>query len=170
MWISCQKSILNKNTYVYFKQNYSFFEQRAVKHIFAFVLMQMSACLKEHKSVDYVSHSLHGLPGQRCYLESSRLQQAQHARSAKHFVSWDLSVYNCSGTNVVFQTAILLILVARNNKRSSGIDGKTSDCLSRTCLYYRYLKLRFWQELSPESSEPVIFLFSLISSCQERCL
>jgi len=46
---------------------------------------------------------------------------------------------------VVFQTAILLILVVRNNKRSSGIDSKTSDCLSRNCLYYRSLELRFCQ-------------------------
>jgi len=36
-------------------------------------------------------------------------------------------------TNVVFQTVIFLILVVKNNKRSSGIDGKTSDCLSRNC-------------------------------------
>jgi len=31
-----------------------FFEQRAFKHIFAFVLMQMCACLKEHMRVDCV--------------------------------------------------------------------------------------------------------------------
>jgi len=46
-------------------------------------------------------------------------------------------------TNVVFQTAIFLILVIRHNKRSSGIDSKTSNCLSRNCLYYRCLELRF---------------------------
>jgi len=34
--------------------SYYFFEQRAFKHIFAFVLMQMCACLKEHMRVDYV--------------------------------------------------------------------------------------------------------------------
>ena len=28
-------------------------------------------------------------------------------------------------------------------KRSSGIDGKTSNCLSRTCLYYRYFWVTF---------------------------
>jgi len=33
----------------------------------------------------------------------------------------------CSDTNVVFQTAIFLILVVKNNIRSSGIDSKTSD-------------------------------------------
>jgi len=43
-------------------------------------------------------------------------------------------MFKCSDTNVVFQAAIFLILVARNNKTSSGIDGKTSDCLSRICL------------------------------------
>jgi len=53
------------------------------------------------------------------------------------------SVFKCSGTNVVFQTAIFLILVVRNNKTSPEIDGKTSDCLSRICLYYHYLELRF---------------------------
>ena len=54
------------NKYVYFKQNFYFFEQRAFKHIFAFVSMQMRACLKEHIWVDYLLRSLHGLPGQRC--------------------------------------------------------------------------------------------------------
>jgi len=53
------------------------------------------------------------------------------------------SMFKCSDTNVVFQTAIFLILVVRNSKRSSGIDGKTSNCLSRNCLYDRYLELRF---------------------------
>ena len=52
MRISCQKSILNKNKEVYFKENHYLFEQRAFKHIFAFVLMQMFACLKEHMRVD----------------------------------------------------------------------------------------------------------------------
>ena len=43
MWIACYKS-------------YYFFEQRAFKHYFAFVLMQMCACLKEHMGevIDYV--------------------------------------------------------------------------------------------------------------------
>ena len=38
------------------------------KHIFAFVLMQMCTCLKEHmrEVIDCVLRSLHGLPGQRC--------------------------------------------------------------------------------------------------------
>jgi len=61
---------------------------------------------------------------------------------AKHLVNWDWSAFKCSDTNVVFQRAIFLILVIRN-KRSSGIDGKTSDCLSKNSLYYRYLQLRF---------------------------
>jgi len=66
--------------------------------------------------------------------------QAKHGMSAKHLVNWDWSVFY---TNVGFQTAIFSIPVIRNNKRSSGIDGKTSDCLSRICLYYPYLELRF---------------------------
>jgi len=50
-------------------------------------------------------------------------------------VNWDWSVFKCSDTNVVFQTAIFLILVIRNKKRSSGIDSKNSDFLSRNCFY-----------------------------------
>jgi len=66
-----------------------------------------------------VLHSLHGLPGQSSELESPRLQQAKHAtREGKHLVSWALPVFKCSDTNVIFQTAIILILVVRNNKRS----------------------------------------------------
>jgi len=60
---------------------------------------------------------------------------AKHATNAKHLVNWDWSVFKCSDTNVVFQTAIFLILVVRNNKRSPGIEGKTRDCLSRNCIY-----------------------------------
>ena len=58
-----------------------------------------------------VLRSLHGLPGQRCKLESPRLQQAKHATSANHLVNWDWSVFKCSDTNVVFRTAFCLILV-----------------------------------------------------------
>jgi len=63
--------------------------------------------------------------------------------SAKHLVNWDWSVFKCSDSKVVFQSAIFFILVVRSNIRSSGIDDKTSDGLSRNCLYYRYLELRF---------------------------
>jgi len=63
--------------------------------------------------------------------------------SAKQLVNLDWSVFKCSDTNAVFQTAIFLILDLRNYKRSSDVDGKTSYCLSRNCLYYRYLELRF---------------------------
>jgi len=49
----------------------------------------------------------------------------------------------CKTLGQLGQTAFFLILVARNNKNPSGIDGKTSDCLSRICLYYRYLELLF---------------------------
>jgi len=61
----------------------------------------------------------------------------------KHLVSWEWSMFKCSDTNLFFQTAIFLILVVRNNKRSSGIDGKISDFLSRNCLHNSYLELRF---------------------------
>jgi len=58
----------------------------------------------------------------------------KHATSAKHLVDWDWSVFKCSDANVDFQSAIFLILVVRHNKRSTGIDSKTSNCLSRNCL------------------------------------
>ena len=48
---------------------------------------------------------------------------------------WD-SCFKCWDTNTVFQKPL------RNNRRSSGIDGKTSDCLSRNSSYYRYIELR----------------------------
>jgi len=54
------------------------------------------------------------------------------------------SVFKCSDTNVVFQTAIFLIMVVRNNKRYSGIKGKTSDCLSRYCLYVVFSLISSW--------------------------
>jgi len=47
------------------------------------------------------------------------------------------------GHKCSFPKAIFLIPVVRNNKRSSGIDSKTSDCLSRNCWYYCYRNLRF---------------------------
>jgi len=67
-------------------------------------------------------------------------RQAMHATSAKHLINWDWFVFKCSDTNIVFQTAIVLILVVKNNKSSSCFDGKTNDCLSRNCLYNRYLE------------------------------
>jgi len=123
--------------------------------------MQMCVCQKEHERGNSlcVLRSLHVFPGQRCELESPRLQQSKHATSAKHLINWDWSVCKCSDTNADLQTAIFLILVVRNNKRTSDTDGKTSDCLSRICLYYRYLESRFCQELFSESSELVIVVF-----------
>jgi len=76
--------------------SYYFFEQRAFKHIFVFMLMQMWSCLKWHMRVDFVLGSF-----------------------------WSL------------------ILVVRNNKSSSGSDGKTSDCLSINCLYYHTIILSY---------------------------
>ena len=52
--------IINQNFSAIFKKSkvnffsYCFFEQRDFEHIFAFVLMQMCACLKEHMRFDYV--------------------------------------------------------------------------------------------------------------------
>ena len=63
--------------------------------------------------------------------------------SAKHLVDWDWIVSKYSKTNEVFHAAVFLIRVIRNNKRSPGNSSKISDCLSRICLYYRYLLLRF---------------------------
>ena len=63
--------------------------------------------------------------------------------NVKHLVDWDWTVCKCADTNVVFQTAVFVIPVVGNNKRSPGINSKTSDCLSGICLYYRYLQLRF---------------------------
>jgi len=61
----------------------------------------------------------------------------------KHLVHWEWSAFKCSDTKVVFQTAIFLILVVRNNKRSSGIEGKPATAFPHNCLYYRYLELHF---------------------------
>jgi len=83
------------------------------------------------------------LPEQSCELETPRQQQAKHATTAKHLVDWDWTVSKCSDTNVVFQTAVFLIPVVRNNKQPPSINNKTSDWLSRICLCYRYLQLRF---------------------------
>jgi len=109
--------------------------------------MQRCASLKEHmrKVIDYVFCALCMVrPGkalswnrQDCNRQS--MQRVQN--------TWSIGTglcFKCSDTNVVFQTAIFLIPVVRNNKRSSGIDGKTSDCLSRNCLYYRYLILSYF--------------------------
>jgi len=108
--------------------------------------MQMYARYKEQtiELIDHVLCSLHGLPVQGCQLESPRLQQAKHARNAKHLVSWDQSVFKCSDTNVVFRATIFLILLVRNSKRYPCIDDKTSNGLSknRSGLYYQHLELR----------------------------
>jgi len=47
------------------------------------------------------------------------------------------------GHKCSFPNSNLLDSVVGNNKRSSGIDGKTSKCLSRNCLYYHYLRVTF---------------------------
>ena len=50
--------------------------------------------------------------------------------------TWSIGTGLCLmfGHKCSFPNSLFLILV-RNKKRSSGIDGKTSDCLSRNCLY-----------------------------------
>jgi len=102
----------------------------------------MCDCLEEHLRVDYSAFFTWFA---RAALLAGIVKTATgFATSAKPLVSWDWSAFICSDTNVVFQTAIFLILFLRHNKRSSDIDGKTSYCLSRNCLYYRYLELRFY--------------------------
>jgi len=93
--------------------------------------------------VDYVSCALcmvclgSAVSWNRQYCNRQSMQRVQN--------DWSIAtgLFKFSDTNAVFQTAIFLIPLVRNNRRSSGIDGKTSDCLSRNCLYYRYLELRF---------------------------
>jgi len=51
--------------------------------------------------------------------------------SSKLGPCWTVSRH--SHTNLVFQTNVFLIPVVINNKRSSGIHGKTSDCFFRIC-------------------------------------
>ena len=46
--------------------------------------------------------------------------------------------HKCSFPNRPFRDS-----VRKKYKRSSGIDGKTSNCLSRNCLYYRYFWVTF---------------------------
>jgi len=47
----------------------------------------------------------------------------------KTLVRFEWSVFECSDTTVVFQTAICLILVERNNKRSSALTAKPATAL-----------------------------------------
>jgi len=80
------------------------------------------------QEIDYVFCAL---PGQSCQLGYNR----QCETSAKHLVDWDWVVSKYSDTNLVFQTDVLIPVVI-NNKKSSGINSKTIDCLSRICLCY----------------------------------
>jgi len=84
----------------------------------------MCACLKEHMTVHCVFCAL-------CMVYLAALL----AGIVKTATDKARSECKCSDTKVVFQRAIFLILVVRNDTRSSGIDGKTSDCPSRNCLY-----------------------------------
>jgi len=83
--IRVQKFSANfKKSKVNFVPEVFFFEQRAFEKILGFVLMQMCACSKEHmrEVIDCVLRCFHGLPWQRCQLESPKLQQAKHATSS----------------------------------------------------------------------------------------
>jgi len=105
--------------------------------------MQTCASLKEHmrEVIDYVFCAFCMVcPGS----DVSRNDQDCNRQSMLRqlgLVCVYMLRHKCSFPNSHF-----FILIVRNNKRSSGIDGKTSDCLSRICfiLYYRYLELRFY--------------------------
>ena len=56
----------------------------------------------------------------------AQANHAKYATSAKHLVSRNWSVFKCSVTEVVFLRDIFLILVVRNDKRSSSIDSLTA--------------------------------------------
>jgi len=63
------------------------------------------------------------------------------------------------GHECSFPNSHFLDSVVRNNKRSSGIDGKTSDCLSRNCLYYRFLSCVSARNCSLNRLNPVVIVF-----------
>jgi len=86
-----------------------------------------------------------------------------HATSAKHLVNRDWSVFECSDANVVSQISIFLILIVRDNKRSSGIDGKTNGCPENVCIIVMFGGVSAIVLFSV-SFRPVIFVFSLISA------
>jgi len=74
--------------------------------------MQMCACLKEHMRVDYVFCALlwFARVALLAGIVKTTIGKAYSTTSAKHLVSWGWSVFKCSDTNVVYQTAIFLIL------------------------------------------------------------
>jgi len=96
--------------------------------------MQTFACWKEHMTVHYVFRAL-------CIVyPGSAVSWSRQVCNRQSMQRVQMLGHKCS-----FQSAIVLILVVRNDKRSSGIDGKTSDCPSRNCLYYRYVQIPFCQ-------------------------
>jgi len=125
---------LKSQMWIYCRESYSLFEQRAFEHFFAFALMKMCACLKEHMTVHCVLCAL-------CMVYPGSAVNG----IAKTVTDKPCNECKCSDRNVDFQRTIFLILVVRNDKRSSGIDGKTSDCPSRNCSYYRYLGIPLCQ-------------------------
>jgi len=112
----------------------TFYSNKGLLKHSAFVLMQICACLKEHMTVHCVFCAL-------CMVYPG----SAVAGIVKTATGKACNECKCSDTNVVFQRAIFLMLFVRNDKRSSGIDGKTSDCPSSNCLYYRYLEIPLCQ-------------------------
>ena len=113
---------------------------KGFQHIFAFVLMQMFACWNEHMRVDCFALFA-------WFVQAALLAGIVKTATGKACNEWKtlgqlgLICIKCSCANIIFQTAIFLTLVVRNNTKSS--DDKTSNCLSRNCLHHRYLQLRF---------------------------
>ena len=80
-----------------------------VKHISAFVLMQVCACLKDHMRVDYVFCALCMVCPAALFGGIAKTGTGKACNECKHLVNCDWSVLNCSVTNVVFQTGIFLL-------------------------------------------------------------
>jgi len=127
-------SAISKKSNVNFllEKSYCFFEQRASKHIR--ICVNANVCMLERTRGSRLFCALYMLcPGSavswnRRHCNRQSMQRVQN--------TWSIGTGLCLmfGHKCSFPNSLFLILV-RNNKRSSGIDGKTSDCLSRNCLY-----------------------------------
>jgi len=82
-------------------------------------------CVHEHMrtAIACFLRSLHGCLGSAVSWNRQDCNRQSMIRVQNTSVNWDWSVFKCSDRNVVFQTAIFLILFVSNNKRSSGNDG-----------------------------------------------
>jgi len=83
--------------------SYYFFEQRAFKHIFAFVLMQMCACLKEHMRVDFCALYIVCLGSTVSWNRQDCNRQSMQRVQNTWLIGTGLR--KCSDINVVVQTA-----------------------------------------------------------------